>query len=84
MKVSIEFAVLMYKGKEFQAFAAATMKLWSPMARLDLGTTKRFVSMADRRERAGTYTVNSSAMYGGAKLLKALNTYSNTLKMILC
>ena len=41
--VSTELAVLMAKGKEFQAFAAATVKLQSPMTRFDLGTTKRFM-----------------------------------------
>ena len=49
LTVSTELAVLMAKGKEFQAFAAATVKLRSPMTRFDLGTTKWFVSIAHRK-----------------------------------
>ena len=47
--------------RSFQARAAQTAKLRSPMARFVFGTTKRVVSMEDRKARAGTYTENCSA-----------------------
>ena len=49
--------------RSFQARAAQTAKLRSPMARFVFGTTKRVVSMEDRKARAGTYTENCSARY---------------------
>lgn len=83
LKTASEGACLMYKGKLFQSFGAATAKARSPLLfNLALGETKSSCP-ADLSALDGAYGCNRSERYLGAVLFNDLKTKSKILKSIL-